>query len=731
MRYTAVERALIPPDLRALARVISDVDPAQFPELFTANNTNPSTQEVGKLLGEITGAPLAPKDLRLFQAVFMEMKHHLHGVDVATVADSEVSGVLTLTTHLDTACSEADIPLGVVFPHVKAVHNFFVDIKSVKFSVKQAPVFYLLTDAICKLLLRAQEELQRYTDTVKSCNPLDATSKFGSTSRSKDGFSGEDDVVPWIWEVVDLPVEFECAFADINGDLDIHLAHLRWYVEVCGDSIFFDSSTYIGDISVRKLWNAHVGSDVPACFSKVFLPALQLFPKWSHAPIMDVLDYGKCGVVSLYTLQRLLSVWGPFLLLDRNMKNDMRAGIYDLSHSLEYHEKAFAHRPDAAEGDFVVTLTNTPGEVIAFVLLPLTGDTIVVDSNNNNNNKNKNNNKNTNNEMEKSGINKNKLETRMIRFTQKTGAWVAEGLIAEEYETVHDACCALPEIFRRPCGTSYDLPDIPGTSASLSASPRVDVNTTAVAPTASSLHRACFRNNVRYVKTLLDRGSAVVVNTALLDLGISPRFSWTPLLCAVNNPNSDPAAVVQMLVEVDADVHICDDAACTALYYAIANGYVNATRILLTHCPTLRTSSSSEALLLALGAHHFHARESDIRRLSNVIPSVEMLEVLLPYQKDLRLVSLAVDIIAGKLSGEERVQQETDDPSIWHPDGEVELRTPEDVAYLSTIIAYHNKLCQQFRGDVMRAARLLYNHCYFLSCREHFKQDAESTEDNS
>ncbi|KAH9599002.1 hypothetical protein LSM04_005568 [Trypanosoma melophagium] len=727
MRYTAVERALIPPELRALARVVSDVDPTQFPELFAPNSTNPHPQEVGKLLMEITGAPITSKDLRLFQAVFMEMKHHLHGVDAATVADSEVCGVLTLTSHLDTACSEADIPLSVVFSNVKAVHNYFLDIKSVKFSVKQAPVFYRLTDAICKLLVRAQEELQRYTDTVKSCSPLDATLKLSSTSGDQHKIAGEDDIMPWLWENVDLPVDFECTFADIDGDLGIHLAHLRWYVEVCGDSIFFDSSTYIGDISVRKLWNAHVGSDVPACFSECFLPALQLFPKWSHAPIMDVLDYGKCGVVSLYTLQRLLSVWGPFLLLDRHMKNDMCAGIYDLTHSLEYHQKAFSQRPEAADGDYVVTLTTTPGEVVSLVLLRLTGDTVVDDNKNKKKNKNKNTNNNNNNDKEITSDNTNNLVTRMIRFTQKTGAWVVEGLIAEEYETIHDACCALPEIFRRPCGTIYDLPDL----SPIALSPGVDLTTTAVTHTSSSLHRACFRNNVRYVKTLLDRGSAVVVNTAFLDFAISPRFSWTPLLCAVNNPNSDPAAVVQMLVEVDADVHICDDAECTALYYAIANGYVNATRILLAHSPRLRTSSSSEALLVALGAHHFHACESDIRRLSDLIPSVDMLEVLLPYQKDLRLVSLAVDIIAGKLSGEERTQQETDDPSIWHPNGEVELRTPEDDVYLSKIIAYHNKLCQQFRGDVMRAARLLYNHCYFLSCREYFKQDAGFTEGHS
>ncbi|RNF09143.1 hypothetical protein TraAM80_02402 [Trypanosoma rangeli] len=691
-------RAMIPPELRALARVVSDIDSRQFPELFTPVGLNPPVQELEMLLAEITGAPLSAKEFRQFQTVIMEERHHLRGVDLTTVAESQVGTALSLTSRLDTTCTEAEVPLAHVFPHMKEAHNFFVGITSFKCSVNQAPVFYRLSDALCTLLLRALEELQRYMDEILLWNQGLGGLKGRSKGKPYAEDGEQEDAMLWVREGVCLPAEFECAFADIDGDVGFHLAHLRWYVEVCQQSIYFDSGAYLGDVSVQKIWNAYVGKERPACFVENFSPALQLFPEWSRVPIMEAVNYRGCGVVSLYTLKRLLSIWGPFLLLDRNMKDDIRVGLFELEHSLEYQEKAFARREDAKEGDCVATLTKTPGEVVVLVLL----------------------------RQSKSCVgDENGLTTWKIRFTQQTGAWVAERLTMAEYDTVYDACCAFPELFRRPCGKCYQLVETP------EAVPlRADFNS-AVAHAVCGLHRACFRNNSRYVKTLLERGLAVVVNTTVTDPAISTQFSWTPLLCAVNNPNSDPGEVVRMLLSAGADVNIYDEAQCTPLYYAIANGYVDAARALLEHSPHLRTSNLSVPLLVALGAHHFHACESDIRRLCDLIPSADMLQVLLSYERSLPLLRLCVDIITGKLSGDERLQRPTDEISIWSPNGAVELRTPEEEQSLIGIIAYHSELCQQFREDVSAAARLLYNHCYFLSCREAFKPTLESREASS
>ncbi|EAN88783.1 hypothetical protein C3747_47g94 [Trypanosoma cruzi] len=685
-------RAMIPPDLRALARVLNDVDSMQVSELFTPVGPNLPVHELEMLLEEINGAPLSAKEFRQFQMAIMEERHHLRGVDLTTVAESQVGSALSLTSRLDATCTEAKVPLAHVFPQMKEAHNFFLRITSFKCSVKQAPVFYRLSGALCSLLLCALEELQRYMDEMAS-----STSKSGGLKLRAEGQNyleggGEEDTMPWLNEGAHLPAELECILADIDGGVGFHLAHLRWYLEVSQQNTYFDSGAYLGDVSVRKIWNAYVGKEKPACFADTFSPALQFFPEWSRVAIMKVVNYRECGVVSLYTLKRLLSVWGPFLLLDRNMRDVMQVGLFELEHSLEYHKKAFARRADAQEGDCLATLTDIPGEVVALVLRRQSEKQARTDG-------------------------ENGLATRAIRFTQETGAWVAKGLSGAEYETVYDAFCAFPELFRRPCGKCYQLGE----------SSEGDVQwgefSGAVTNTASGLNRACFRNNSRYVKTLLERGSALVVNSASSDPAISTQFAWTPLLCAVNNPNSDPGDVVRMLLEAGADAELCDDAQCTALYYAICNGYVDAARVLLEHLPQLCTSRSSVPLLVALGAHHFHACESDIRRLCDYIPSVDMLRVLLPYQTSLPLLRLCVEIIRGKLRGEERLRQPTDDTSIWCPDGELELRTPEEEKFLLDIIAHNSRLCQQFREDVSSAARLLYNHCYFLSCREAFNQN--------
>ncbi|KAG8343320.1 putative Ankyrin repeats (3 copies) [Trypanosoma vivax] len=697
----------ISPELRALARLLQNLDRRDFPELTVPGQRFPPITELQKLITEIKGRPLTEGELEDFLAVYGEVRYNLRGVDIEVVAESRVGTALKLTSRLDTICTDAGIPLSCVFPCISGMHNFFLEITTLKFSVKLAPVFYRLADVVCGLLQRALEEVNNFivlrheagqSNTAFKLNVPDAH-QYVRCAKS-------DETLLWMHTCANIQEEFYQAFAVIDGDLEVYMLHLRWYVGVCRETIYFDSANFIEDISVRKLWNAYVGKDAPACFAESFIPALRLFPDWSRVPIMDVLNYKGCGVVSLYTLKRLLSVWGPFLLLDRNMQEDIMMGAFDFGNSVVYQHKIFARRPGAAEGDYVLALTETPGELLALVLNSLPSSPS---------------------EGNKSGgTASTSLITRRIRLTQQTGAWMVEGLTAEEFDSIHVACRAFPDVFRNPCGTVYNVdkrsPGIPLEEEEFVGD---------VAHSASCLHRACFRNNERYVKTLLLRGSAVIVNTSVVDPVISTRFCWTPLLCAVNNPNSDPGEVVHMLLMEGADVHIRDDAQCTALYYAIANGYSEAARQLLKHSPHLRPSPWSESLLVALGAHHFHPRESDIRRLCDVLPSAEMLSVILPHQNSLPLVQLCIDIISGKLSGEERMPRPSDDHSLWCPDGDVELRTVEEEKYLADIVRHHSVLCRQSSEEVNRAKLLLYHRCYLLSCREHFKLDKKSNDSSS
>ncbi|CBH10234.1 hypothetical protein, conserved [Trypanosoma brucei gambiense DAL972] len=658
------------------------------------------------MVKEITGRVLTSEELQLFSVMYMSVEYRLCGVDPMTLPESLVGDALSLTFRLESACIKAGISLLNVFPCISAAHNYFLEIRGFKFSVKLVPVFYRLSDAICGLLHRALDKVNEYKarGDWRPASPLSRAAKSSLNQFSEGELC--DDIVLWEKVTGNVPEDILDVLTDIDGDVDELLAHLKWYVEACRETIYIDTANFTDDIYVRRLWNSYVGKGMPACFAESCSPALSLLPKCLHEPVMDVLNYRDCGVISLYSLKRLLDIWGPFLLLGRNMKDDVAMGVFDFGHSLEYRCKTFARREDAREGDYVLMLSNVPSEVLALVLVQRRGAI----------------------EQQDPGECKRRnrtLAVKRIRFTQSSGAWVPDGLTVEEFDSIGAACRAFPEVFQRPCGTQYDVEQCSDARALVDSGIDNDM-----AHNVSSLHRACFRNNVRYVKTLLSRGVAVIVNTSIIDPVVSSRYCWTPLLCAVNNPNSDPSEVVQMLLNEGADAYICDNAKCTALYYAIANGYAEAARILLKHFPDLRPSPWTESLLVALGAHHFHAHEGDIRRLADLIPSAAMMRVLLPRENNLRFVQLCVDIIAGKLCGVDRLPRPEDDITLWHPDGDVELRTVEEEEYLTKIVFYHGVHCRENVDEVSVAAQLLYHRCYYLSCREHFGLAVETPQNS-
>lgn len=686
----------------------------------------------------------------------------------------------------------------------------------------------------------------------------------------------------------------------VNSDLSVHLAHLRWLFDAQSNALYFNSDTVLEDQAMRRLWADCVGRHTPGCFAEEFeASALLRFPEWSREAVMKVLNFKNCGVVSLYGVQRLLKVWGPLLMLDRSFLYDISAGLLSLSESFDFHKETFPFRPDASPGDFVVTLSDTPGEVQVVLLRA-----VEVDPNNLAPNRpslislsfpqpqaNRPRHKKEVEQMERK--HQDELRSRLLStgassyvsgdeevdltlctleaipfcLSHETGAWTVHRLSHEEFETISEACEAFPEIFVRPCGEVYGDPQllhkrknslnspvpsgIMGTTFNtVGNSSPLNVNNATVSgavspflpiggnenvsnpsgigngvnagptpvilnpqpaqdrycelpplvPTCttaadgrrgnaeySALHRACYRNNELFVQGLLRRGADAIVNTGVVDHTICPNFCWTPLLCAVNNPNSDPKVIVERLLELGADPTIADDAQCTPLYYAITNHYAGAVRALLQHSPSLHSSPWTNPLLLSLGAHHFHCRELDIRLLANLIPNREVIQAIADHSTDYVVVRLALDILQGKLNGvvlqdraveteEERRQKEKEKtdwkkqekdttslrrrtnsfdrrrtpsrgldgvedsfvaPTPNHVDDGLpycymeyiyrkefqELRLQEEQDALSRIIRYHGTLCQENYQEVNAALLCLYHRCYFLSVRRFLGQD--------
>ncbi|KPA80348.1 hypothetical protein ABB37_04614 [Leptomonas pyrrhocoris] len=537
-----------------------------------------------------------------------------------------------------------------------------------------------------------------------------------------------------------LPANVTDALASVNADLDVHFAHLRWYVSVTDrGAVYFDARDYLEENVLRAAWERYVGRNRAACSAEDFFPFLKLFPAWTHPAVLSVVDFKECGVVSVYSLRRLLRVWGPLQLLEVNLRHDIDHGAVDLSQPFAYLAASLASRPDAQVGDYVIGLSDVLGELRVAVLRRARGYHWHQWAGASENTRKFSPTKFAGSQGEgepessqTSPTSRKPFSTVSYTLSHDTGAWMVQGLTREEFDSAAEACKAFPEIFQRPRGQLLIGAHSHRLHFGLSAAP--GLFPTPVTPTqefsspletvdgnVSALHRACYRNNARYVHTLLDRGGGTVVNSALVDPLVGESFCWTPLLCAVNNPHSDPVDVVRLLLEAGADVQYHDDADCTALYYAIANRYAETTRELMEHCPTLQTSPYTVPLLVAIGAHDCHLRECDIRRLVEVVPSAAVLSVVVAYESDMSLVALASNIVEEKVNGRHYVATNAERRMVAERCAAgaagADRFTAVEEQRIQEWVAHHTHCCLQARLEVEEAVRVLYAREYVLSWR--------------
>lgn len=796
----------VPPQLRGLARTICDADLHQFPELTPEpGHSVPTTESLRQTTTEVNdGVQLSPLSFKLFRAAYVECKQQLHSVAAGVMnSGTPVAEVLVVASRMDHLCTELQVPLLVLFPSLKRVHDYLLDLAdhmSPEGGRRQHydSLLVRLLRFLCVILEKGWKALQDYavyiasctdeplisavtpssgnadvvpcvtanvnegdadSEASKRCPPLPpkrcgeglantATSSTYHNAMRERKASSHDAASPLLVvpSVPYLPPTIVDAVSSVNGDLAVHFAHLQWYVEVMKQApFFFNIHAYLEEHVLQVAWERYLGQNRPACTAEEFQQLLPIFPASTRVAVLSVVDFKGCGVVSLYSLQRLLLVWGPLQLLEVNLRCDLQRGVVNLSDPFHHLASTLAMRPDAQVGDYVVGLTDVPGELRVAVLRPIrgprwtlmappifspTGDAALHRTN-----------------KTIAGGDFKSTQRRLPLLTTvtyilscATGAWMMKGLTREEYDSVTDVCSAFSDIFIRPCGGSVPLQreeDGTGHGADMqsSASTPMSVSTgtlalrqttghpedlcNVVADTESPLHRAAFRNNSRYVATLLSRGGGTVINCAVVDPLICSNFQWTPLLCAVNNPHSDPADVVRLLLEAGADVHYTDDSDCTALYYAIANGYVETVRALLHHCPTMQTSAYTLPLLVTLGAHHLHMRDTDVCRLVEVVPTADMLSVIAPRVAESSLLALATRIVEEKLHGqsieaapEERLM--VAERCSAGPAG-LQLYTPAEVSRLERRIRYHTQCCLRVKQEVQAAVRVLYACQYRLS----------------
>ncbi|CCW59577.1 unnamed protein product [Phytomonas sp. EM1] len=822
------------PHIRATAHAVCSADMSNYPkfcevvsDLASAARDARQAERIVEELRRITtdirdGVPLSPQEFILFLREYVTCRELLLPMvsHIERVSGTPLGQTLALTSQLDQLCTESGVLSIQIFPILKKIHCFFMQMIPLEaecdflMQVNRDQILHTLMRFLCKLLekgLVAMRAYQRHVGPLRvDSNKPEGTSKVVATNGSAniDGEKPkmtpesrgqmqlekgctivetvilEPDVKAVFQEIISealackplfdvMPYDLADTFCDIHADLQVHFAHICWYLKATSRSSSEDSLTQandafdggmakLSDLSVLRMWSAAVGVQ-PACEAQLFKETLlpKLGPEWLWDPLMEVLNYKNCGVVSFFSLNRLLKVWGPLVVMEENFGQGIQRGSLCLTKPFEYWRWMFARRPDAAAGDYLVALTETPGEVYVIVLnrpqsakgaahgvrhgsSPFSRPPSITNA-------------------EKAELPGAASDLRLASYplSQETGLWVIVGMARKMFDSIVEACDAFPILFCRPCGERYvelSVGGDPGSSRSIGGGRR----STPFHPSTGSmeglaLHHACYYGNARYVQMLLLHGAATIVNCAVVDLIVSPGFCWTPLLCAVNTPNSDPVEVVRMLLDAGADPNCKDDAECTALYYAIANGYAGSVALLLERCPTLSSSPVTIPLFMALGANWFLPRSSDIRRLADLIPLASVVAAVLTTVHEYDLVYLAVRILQrimfaprevheGAKGIEEFQETETSVANIsepysssdWgSPDAQLvlkylpmghealEIHTDDEISSLTQIIRSHDLLCRAQPLQMQMVLRALYDRCFLLSVRNTFSESRD------
>jgi hypothetical protein len=620
----------IPAKIRALAKVVHDADDFTFRDLRDSD---------GKLkdgpLNELIlalGYTITPTERKQFGMAYEEYALQLMGVDLSTVAKNRASEALKLTTAIESEATMAGISLLHSFDAIGHAHTFMISIVAVEVPSAFQEVFDLLMHSVSASLQEVLKVLKGRSDQRRGA----------------------------------LEKDTQRILAQRNANVWFAIQHLEWYLEQVRWGLFYDVTDHLEDRGAARFWVEEIGRKTPALPASKFEPALKkVFPTWAHEPLMLALNYLDDGVVSVFSLRRMLAFWGPFSLLAENLAQDLTKPIISLRRPTELAHVDLQH--SNKPGEFCVTFGRQTGTlVVQFTTV--------------------------------NGV-------RAIPFDRSVGCFTLPALSGGDFETIADAIRSVSDLFITPTGDAFNIPKLAVHSDSIDS--------------CSIMHRACYQNNLPYVCRLLGCGGSLTLNTAEVDPCITSEFAWPPLMCAVNNPLSDPFEVAEVLLSNGADPTFCDRAKCTALYYAIVNGYPKTVRVLLQRCPTLQTSSTSTNIFLAIGANLFNGCERDNRRVAELVPNPHVIRELLLHVRDAQVLKFALQILCDKLEG-----KVTEPPEDWDFRGAIlPLLTEEQrKANLETVIE-HGKVLRErkHRTAVEEVIRLLRMHAFFLSCQQLMK----------
>ena len=663
----------IPNRIRALARVIQNADPFQFPDLHDHDTGELVESAVVTLLHEL-GVQLSLDDRRVFPFALRECKRTLwraavysrqaqanssHSPDSAV---RSIASVLAQCNAIDIEVAFAGAALGSIPDAVLHAYTLFTRIAALDRELSTHPV-------LIELYERVLAPLQRMHGIIRDHNMY--------VTRRQATFSEV--------ELDDIAIA--------NEAIAFTTAHLIQILGALENPGGFSVTAMFDDATVCALWCEHIGEHTPAVLMADAAPLLDCFPEWARAMVAQFVDYLGHGVLSAFALRRALVLWGPGPILPYRVAAELRRRAGFLVGTTPRAARR-AVEEAAKPGSYAVTLESEGAE-------PRLSLSVRVER------------------LDKS------VRVRTLPIVRVDGLWQIVGISPAHglggYETVSAAIEAFPALCTHSIGTEHKAAGFATSEGDFSAR-------------TSLLHRAAYRCDASLIARLMNYGSEGLVNCPQSDEIISGGEDWVPLMYVAWSPMTPHVApCMRLLTERGADVGFHDSFGRTALLFAILNGHADGVAHLLSCQPGLRESASTVSpLLVAIGAHWLHPDINDIHELATLRVSAAVVEALLfsggAAQLSRADLELVLEILRVKEAGCDAAyaaQPHVDAGFVGRHAAQwrrhASLLQPDQRQRVITSIVAHGALMRRERGGVaelFRARRAVQRFLFFQSVQQ-------------
>lgn len=349
----------IPNRVRALARVIQNCDPLQFPDLHDRETGELQERAVVQILAELD-VTLTEEERRVFPLALRECKRSLWRSAVykdtkeRAMDPQPVSKILALCNSIDTEAAFAGAALGEIPAAVLLSFKTFSEISAAIAQQTYASSDHFQDFAVEPVLSSHPVLLQLYECAVEPLTTMHriirdhnmySTRRQAAFSRVEtDEIATANETLNYLVQHLLLVIEAlrqsrrlrpkidsgaSARGTNVTWETDIERYFVRTAEEEeeeqeTANNRIFSMASMFDDVLLCAAWAETIGDAVPAVLMRDAGPFLAYFPEWSRDMMAQFLDYFSHGVLSVFGLQRVALLWGPSTIMPYKIANDVR-----------------------------------------------------------------------------------------------------------------------------------------------------------------------------------------------------------------------------------------------------------------------------------------------------------------------------------------------------------------------------------------------------------------------